>query len=184
MSKRLTREAWISHGFDVLRSTGHEALKADTLCKALGVSRGSFYWHFPSLGEFHDALLVAWRQRNTEAVIAELQEHPDAETQLATLIQKAIETPQPLENAMRRWGGANPDVASALAQVDLLRRTYLVELLMGAGVSAAVAQDRATLLTWSFVGRSFAPMFVADTSPKVAVEMSALFLSKPAGETL
>lgn len=177
MTDRLTKETWISHGFDVLRDKGHEALKADTMSKALGVSRGSFYWHFPSLGNYHAALLSAWRVQSTEAIIAELKELPEPRAQFAALIQRAKDTPQPLENAMRRWGGANPAVAEALAEVDQLRMSYLVNLLIGFGLSEETAKDRAIVLTWAFIGRSFAASFVDQTSGGMANALSALLLS-------
>jgi len=183
MTSRLTRDAWIAHGFDVLRTTGHEALKADTMCKALGVSRGSFYWHFPSLSDFHNALLVAWRHQNTETVIAELQGYIDEASQLVALIQKAVDTPQPLENAMRRWGGANEGVAAALNDVDQTRRAYLADLLSAAGIEDQEAQDRATLLVWAMVGRSFVPAFAANVSRTIASDISGLLLPGPQRRT-
>lgn len=176
MTDRLSRDAWVTHGLDVLRETGHEALKADKLSKSLGVSRGSFYWHFPSLGDFHAALLATWKAQNTEAIIAELKELPEPHLQLAELIKRAKETPQPLENAMRRWGGVNPQVATALAEVDQLRFSFLVALMVNLGVPAPEAKDRAIILTWAFIGRSFAPGFVAETSDTIADDLSALLL--------
>lgn len=178
MSDRLTRDAWITHGFEVLKNKGHEVLKADTMSKALGVSRGSFYWHFPSLGDFHAALLSAWRQQNTETVIAGLKELPEPREQLAELIHQAKNTPQKLENAMRRWGGANSNVACAMEEADQLRLSYLTQLMMSMGLSEQTAKDRAILLTWAFIGRSFAPDFTKQTSDTLARDLSALLLSK------
>lgn len=179
MPIRLTRKTWIEHGFDVLRYEGHERLKADTMAKALGVSRGSFYWHFPSLSDFHDALLATWRSENTLDVITELELLPDAQSKIATLIQMGIETPQPLENGMRRWGGVNADVAAALIEVDQIRTTYLTDLLIGAGLPAHIARDRAILLSWAAIGRAFAPTFVAETSPTTGHELSRIFFVNP-----
>jgi AcrR family transcriptional regulator len=179
MADRLTRDVWIAHGFDVLRNKGHEMLKAEPMAKSLGVSRGSFYWHFPSLGDFHAALLAAWRQQNTENIIAELQELPDPRAQLSTLLQRSIHTPQPLENGMRRWGGTNPEVAAALAQVDQLRTDYVTHLLVGLGVAQDAAQDRAILMTWAFIGRAFAPGFVDQTSENGGHTLSQLFVTTP-----
>ena len=176
MADRLTKNTWIAHGFEVLRSSGHEAVKADTMCKALNVSRGSFYWHFSSLSDFHDALLAAWRVQNTEIIIAELKELPEPHLQLSELIKRAIDTPQPLENAMRRWGGANPKVAAALAEVDHLRFTFLLNLMVGLGVPEETAKDHAALLTWAFIGRSFAPNLVPETSDAFARDLSTLLL--------
>ncbi|WP_371171318.1 TetR/AcrR family transcriptional regulator [Aliiroseovarius sp. 2305UL8-7] len=174
MTERLTKDAWIAHGFDVLRGPGHEMLKADTMCKSLDVSRGSFYWHFSSLKHFQSALLNAWRTQNTEDVIAELQAMSNTDEQLAALLQKTIDTPQPLERGMRRWGGANKDVARALAEVDRIRADYLTALLLEHGLSKSAASDRSVLLTWAFVGRAFATGLLDDLSDGFAVDIATL----------
>jgi len=175
---RLTKENWIAHGFDVLRGPGHEMLKADVMCKSLGVSRGSFYWHFPSVEHFRTALLDAWREQNTENVIADLQSMTDADDQLAALLQRAIETPQPLERGIRRWAGANDKVAQALAAVDRTRADYLTALLISKGLPEQAARDRSVLLTWAFVGRVFATSLLDDLADGFAENISLLFTTK------
>ncbi|CAN0507682.1 unnamed protein product, partial [Phaeothamnion confervicola] len=59
---RLTARDWVNAGLKALARSGFTALKADTLSKALGVSRGSFYWHFADVGAFHAAVLQRWRE--------------------------------------------------------------------------------------------------------------------------
>lgn len=180
MADRLTRKNWIEHGFDVLRYEGHERLKAEPMAKALGVSRGSFYWHFPSLGDFHEALLNMWRNENTLDIISQLEKLPDAQTKIATLIQMGIDTPQPLENGMRRWGGVNDDVAAALASVDQIRTDYLTQILIDSGLPEDTARDRAVLLTWAAVGRAISPDLVTQTSVSTGLVLSKiLVLSTP-----
>ena len=39
----------------------------------MGVSRGSFYWHFADISAFHAALLQHWREIATEQIIATLE---------------------------------------------------------------------------------------------------------------
>lgn len=82
---------------------------------------------------------------------------------------------------MRRWGGANAHVAAALAQADEMRRTYRANLLMGVGISKDTARDRATLLTWAFIGRAFASAFAAQTSQSTSTALSKLLLATEHG---
>lgn len=175
MNERLTRKTWIEHGFDVLRYEGHEKLKAETMAKELNVSRGSFYWHFPSLGDFHDALLATWREENTLDIITQLEKLSGAQSQISALIQMGIDTPQLLENGMRRWGGVNDEVAFALSEVDQLRTNYLTELLIETGLPEQTARDRAVLLTWAAIGRAFAPNLIPQTSASTGHELSKIF---------
>ncbi|MEL7111138.1 MAG: hypothetical protein AAGL99_17920, partial [Pseudomonadota bacterium] len=105
-----------------------------------------------------------WRNENTLDIISQLEKLPDAQTKIATLIQMGIDTPQPLENGMRRWGGVNDDVAAALASVDQIRTDYLTQILIDSGLPEDTARDRAVLLTWAAVGRAISPDLVTQTS--------------------
>ena len=46
MKQQLSVDAWLDHGLRTLTASGVEGLKVERMAKALGVSRGSFYWHF------------------------------------------------------------------------------------------------------------------------------------------
>src|SRR5262249_2355707 len=70
MAKRLTAPAWIDFARATLAREGFEALKAEALACKLGVSRGSFYWHFEDIETFHARVIEQWRQVATEAIIA------------------------------------------------------------------------------------------------------------------
>jgi AcrR family transcriptional regulator len=62
---RTPRSTWIEAGLAALASGGPDAVRVDLLAKALGVTRGGFYWHFASRQVFLDALLDAWAHRST-----------------------------------------------------------------------------------------------------------------------
>lgn len=177
MTNRLTREDWLAHALNVLREKGHENLKAEPMARALGVSRGSFYWHFPSLPDFHAAVLDLWRTSITEAVIAELQVLPKKEEQLEALVARALNTPQDLEFAMRRWAGVDASVADAIAKVDEIRVRFLETLFQSHGIDKEDAKSRAALLTWAFIGRAFAPQFTRDLPASTAAHLSTVLLS-------
>src|SRR5213080_4575890 len=61
MTEQLSAKDWLDQGLKTLSERGFTALKAEPLAKALGVSRGSFYWHFADVGAFHTAILKHWR---------------------------------------------------------------------------------------------------------------------------
>ena len=69
MTEQLSADDWINAGLKALAKGGFTALKADPLARTMGVSRGSFYWHFADLGAFHAAILKRWRE------IARSEEH-------------------------------------------------------------------------------------------------------------
>ena len=57
MGDQLTAKDWLDQGLKTLAKSGFTALKAEPLAKTMGVSRGSFYWHFADIGAFHAAIL-------------------------------------------------------------------------------------------------------------------------------
>ena len=70
---QLSAKDWLDLGLKVLATQGFTALKAEPLAKAMGVSRGSFYWHFADIGAYHAAILTHWREVAAEQVIAGLE---------------------------------------------------------------------------------------------------------------
>ena len=46
---RLSVDDWLQAGYTLIAEDGLQALKIDRLCAGLGVTKGSFYWHFPDM---------------------------------------------------------------------------------------------------------------------------------------
>src|SRR5258708_17282868 len=76
MSDQLSAKDWLDQGLKTLAERGFTALKAEPLAKALGVSRGSFYWHFADIGAFHAAILKHWREVAAQQILPQLQAAP------------------------------------------------------------------------------------------------------------
>ena len=93
MGDQLSARDWLDQGLKTLAKNGFTALKADPLAKAMGVSRGSFYWHFADIAAFHAAILKHWREVAAERVIADLEATPEDRDALALLLQRAFSTP-------------------------------------------------------------------------------------------
>ncbi|MCY0151386.1 TetR/AcrR family transcriptional regulator [Hoeflea alexandrii] len=68
----LTPEDWIKAAFKLLTSSGPKAIRVDYLCKELGVTKGSFYWHFADLAALQAAMVEHWRRVATSDVIASM----------------------------------------------------------------------------------------------------------------
>ena len=122
---RLTRDAWIAQGFAALAEDGPEALKAEPLARRLGTTKGSFYWHFKDVPDFHAKLLAAWEARATPP---EDQDGP-ATARLRRLAAW-LGTPDRQDAALRAWARADETVA----RVDGDRMDRVAELLRESGV--------------------------------------------------
>jgi len=152
MSKRLSESDWIDAGLRVLASRGFHALKAEPLAKELGVSRGSFYWHFADVEAFHRRVIAHWKAMATEAVIAEIEDAQPLEMRLPALLRRALSADPALEIAMRSWAAAYDAAAAATKEVDRRRRAYLTQILTECGTGPALAGTRAAILYWTYLG--------------------------------
>lgn len=65
---RLTREEWLAKALEVLARKGVAGMRIDALSKALGVTKGSFYWHFKNRDDFTKNLLDYWMSAFTTNV--------------------------------------------------------------------------------------------------------------------
>lgn len=150
MTEQLSADDWISQGIKALTKNGFTALKADPLAKAIGVSRGSFYWHFADLGAFHAAVLKRWREIAAEEIIAGIE--ADSDEPLKTLLRRTFGARLDLERAVRNWAAFDPAAQAAVRAIDRRRLDYIEALLARRELSAATAQARAQILYWTFLG--------------------------------
>jgi len=152
MTDQLSAQDWLDQGLKTLAASGFTALKAEPLAKALGVSRGSFYWHFADVGAFHAAILRYWRQVAAEEIIAGVEAAAGDESPLPLLLRQAFSGKLGLERAVRSWATADSAARNTVQAIDRRRLDYLMTLLRDAGFSAATAQARAQILYWTFLG--------------------------------
>jgi len=152
MTDQLSAKDWLDQGLRTLAERGFTALKAEPLAKALGVSRGSFYWHFADIGAFHAAILKHWREVAAEQIIANLEAASDNRDRLPLLLRQAFGGKLALENAVRTWATVDPAARSAVQAIDRRRLSYVESMLGASGLSPGVARARAQIFYWAFVG--------------------------------
>jgi AcrR family transcriptional regulator len=152
MADQLSAKDWLDQGLRALARSGFTALKADPLAKSMGVSRGSFYWHFADIGAYHAAILKHWREVAAEQIIAGLEAASGDDNPLQLLLRRAFGTKPALENALRTWATVDPAARSAVQAIDRRRLGYVEKLLSASGLPADVARPRAQILYWAFLG--------------------------------
>jgi len=145
---------WLDQGLKTLIENGFTALKAEPLAKAMGVSRGSFYWHFADVAAFRSALLKHWREITTEQIIANLEQLPKNKNPIDELLRRAFGRRLPLEIAVRSWATVDPAARAAVHAIDKRRLSYMEEQFTMQGHPRATAQARAQVLYWAFLGFS------------------------------
>ncbi len=152
MADQLSARDWLDQGLRTLARSGFTALKAEPLAKAMGVSRGSFYWHFADIGAYHTAILKHWREVAAEQIIAGLEAARKDESPLPLLLRQAFGGRLVLEKAVRSWAALDPVARNAVQAIDRRRVSYVESLLRGTGLTPGVARARAQILYWAFIG--------------------------------
>jgi AcrR family transcriptional regulator len=180
VTRRLTAQDWIDFALATLAREGFQALKADVLARKLGVSRGSFYWHFAELGAFHARVIEQWRRLATEAIIADLERYKSRAERLDALLRRAFGRSALLEVRMRAWADDNAEAARVVAEIDRRRRGYIERLLVEAGVAPSLAATRAQLLYWAYLGAAASRSKLAGARlDRIVAELAALALGSP-----
>src|SRR5215207_3150846 len=128
---RTPRASWIEEGLRALAAGGPNAVRIEPLAKALGVTRGGFYWHFDDRRALLEEILDAWERVSVDEVIERVEsEGGDARARLRRLSALAASSDEPLkiDLAVRDWGRREPKVAERLRRVDNRRMDYMRSL--------------------------------------------------------
>jgi len=152
MADQLSAKDWLDQGLKALAQNGYMALKAEPLAKAMGVSRGSFYWHFADVEAFHTAILDHWREVAVERIIADVEAAAGNDNPLQLLLRRVFGERLVLENAVRSWATVDPAAKAAVQAIDRRRLNYVESLLRASGLSPDAARARAQILYWAFLG--------------------------------
>lgn len=158
-SSRLTRDDWLDAAFLAVVEGGFDKVRVLVLADALGVTRGSFYWHFADHAELVSALLARWRAREVTANRAmAAASSPDARADLERLLENALaHAGADLENmrfelALRGQGRRDQAVATMLAEVDAQRMALFTEKFLRYTGDAAKSAELALLFYLAIVG--------------------------------
>lgn len=149
---------WIRAGLSLLGRAGIEAVRVEPLAEKLGVTKGSFYWHFKDRDALHAAMLEAWRVDTTQNAIERVEtESVSKADRLTRLIGLAANNAwiARLEIAIRAWAKTDERAARAVAQIDRQRMDYIASLLRDRGIEARTARLRARLLYLAMIGGYF-----------------------------
>jgi AcrR family transcriptional regulator len=128
---RTPRNTWIDAGLKALAAGGPDAVRVELLAKALDVTRGGFYWHFPSRQAFLDEMLDTWERRSTDETLERVErEGGDVRDKVrrAGMLTFSREL-LPIDLAVRDWARRDRSVARRLRRVDNRRMEYLRALI-------------------------------------------------------
>ena len=156
---RLKREDWLQAAFNAIVEGGVDNLKILILAESLGVTRGSFYWHFADHAELLQATLWGWKDQEIERLRRiEDQQTQDPLADMHALLDAALaHSSDELENmrfelAVRGLGRRDTPVAALLMEVDQARTQLFVKHFSRLFKDPQKATDLAALFYLTIVG--------------------------------
>ncbi len=160
---QLSPKDWVDAAMAVLVDQGIDHVRVDVLAKQLGVTRGSFYWHFRDREDLLRRVLQAWSERTTAQLTERLKQARDNPLEqlqdLASLPHRgrAAAKAARIELAIRAWARRDAEAAAVLQASDAARIGYHQQVFEALGFAEAEAKARAYLLYGHEVAESLMP---------------------------
>lgn len=150
---RLSAIDWANAALDVIADDGVAAVAVEPLARRLGVTKGSFYWHFPSREALLAAALERWEAMEQETVFGKLEAFPEPRERLKALFQLVAHELKPHQIYSELLKALDhPVVQPVLARVSQRRMDYLAASFRQAGMPRLEAINRARLTYAAYVG--------------------------------
>lgn len=151
--RRLGANDWCMAALAVIGELGVDQVTVEGLARDLGVTKGSFYWHFADRAALLAAALDLWERSATVAIIDRLAGIADRREPLLALFAASFADTDngPLDAALVVRVD-DPVVGPVVRRVTEQRIAFLVTLLRDVGLSPATARRRARQAYSTYVG--------------------------------
>lgn len=156
---QLGRAEWIAGATELMAERGIDGLRVEVLAKELGVTKGSFYWHFKDRQDLLEGILEIWRNGRLRDIEKQTAATPGKErNQLLHLIEvysaarnrKGIA----IELAIRDWARRDAATRAIVEEVDTYRLECTRRLYRSSGYDEQEAKARSVLLYAYVFGQS------------------------------
>ena len=152
-SGRLSADDWAQAALEQIAEQGVSAVAVEPLARRLGVTKGSFYWHFPSRDALLQAALERWEGHEQDEVFGQLEGIQDPAARLGALFKLvANEVQSHVIYSELLKALDHPSVQPVIGRVSKRRLDYLTSAFRAAGLDATDAQHRARLAYAAYVG--------------------------------
>jgi AcrR family transcriptional regulator len=149
---RLSADDWARAALEALAEGGLAAVAVEPVAVRLGVSKGSFYWHFANRQSLVEAALRRW-EAETEEVIARLEPFADPAARMRALLERAFGDAQDAAVSFRLISEADdPLVGEVVRRVSERRIVYMQEVLCELGRPPEEARRRVLTAYGSYLG--------------------------------
>ena len=133
MDNRLSVSDWMRAARLALLHSGPDGVRVEPLARALGVTKGSFYWHFRDRADLLEALVVEWEAE--ASLLSDALGNSDPAAGLRKILLEverrthASERGEwPSDTAIFAWAAVDPAIAKRVNKGEVIRMRLLREL--------------------------------------------------------
>jgi len=154
--KRLSRKDWLHGALELLTMTGIGGVKVVPLAKRLGITSGSFYWHFKNRRELHDALLYYWEHEMTDIAIEVAKRFEGSPKERIWRLMKQVMSTGLARYDLAVWHWAQSDAAAhkVFKRTVNKRFAFATWMFEEVGFSKTEAEARGRMMVVYMMGES------------------------------
>ncbi len=154
--RRLSREDWLHETLKVLQSRGIDGVKIVVIAGRLGVTSGSFYWHFKDLRDLLDCVLDYWERELTNVIRERAKSFsgPPEDRVLNLLLQVIEEDAAAYDNAISIWAREDLKARRVFERTLRTRLDFAHWMFKECGFSDKQARIRGRLMVAYLMGES------------------------------
>ena len=162
-TESLTRDDWISGAWDMLGENGLDGVRVEPLARRLGVTKGSFYWHFKDRQQLVEALLDRWFLIWDGQMSPHMEQAADPADRVWALFESVVgRVTRGQTVSLRMLSHSDADVARRIEERDAQRLAFLMEQLVAIGFSSDEARVRGqvyqTIMTGEYLRSGGLPL--------------------------
>ncbi|MBK9034102.1 MAG: TetR/AcrR family transcriptional regulator [Myxococcales bacterium] len=164
----LSATDWEVAALAAVAEHGLAGIAVEPLARRLGVTKGSFYWHFADRDALLRAALARWEQDYTDRVIAAVAEVATPRARLRQLIGSVVAGGRGDRIHLALASSELPVVRDTVARVTRRRLDYLASCYVELGQARRLARESALLAYTAYVGLVHLRLEAPDALPTAA----------------
>ncbi len=153
---RVGRDEWTRAALEVIAAEGVAGVKVEALARGLGITKGSFYWHFRDRMDLIEVALELWYQLATAEVIGRLDRIEDPDQRLRALFGESFgDLVSGPTDAQLLAQVEDPLVGPTVQRCTSERLAFLTRTYRDLGAPPQQAAARARLAYAAYIGHGY-----------------------------
>jgi len=154
-AKSVARGDWLKAALTMCAS-GIDRVKIAPLATTMGITTGSFYWHFKNRQELLDELLVYWEREMTDAAIDAAKQFPGAPAERILGLMETVLADNHARYDLPIWHWAQSDgnAGRVFRRVLKKRFSFAAWMFSEVGFSRKQAEVRGRMMVIYMMGES------------------------------